>query len=133
MPRELGGRLAGLDQDPNAESKRRFGNAALVLLSAGNLVLVWVTAQMGPPWHPAVHAALALGFGWWAGVRMRMEAAPLRAGALDEASGAEVAALREEVGEMRRELGEVQERLDFTERLLTQAREAGRVRGRPES
>jgi hypothetical protein len=34
---------------------------------------------------------------------------------------------------VRRELGEVQERLDFAERLLSQAREAERLHGRRET
>lgn len=38
---------------------------------------------------------------------------------------ADVDALREEVTGLRRELDEAQNRLDFTERLLTQARERG--------
>lgn len=65
--------------------------------------------------------------------RMRLEEARVRAGALDKGSDAEIAALRDEVGEVRRELGEVQERLDFAERLLSQAREGGRLPGRRET
>jgi hypothetical protein len=40
---------------------------------------------------------------------------------------AEVDALRAELDEMHRRLAEAEERLDFTERLLTKQREAGRV------
>jgi hypothetical protein len=65
--------------------------------------------------------------------RMRLEEARVGAGALDSGTEAEIAALRDEVGEVRRELGEVQERLDFAERLLSQAGEAGRLPGRRES
>jgi predicted RNase H-like nuclease (RuvC/YqgF family) len=36
----------------------------------------------------------------------------------------EVQELREEVEELRRQLGEVQERVDFTERLLAQQKDA---------
>jgi hypothetical protein len=114
-------------------SKTRFWNAVLALLSAGNLVSVWFAARPGEPWHATVHAALALAFGLWAQSRMRLEEARLRASALDRGSEVETAAIRDDVGEVRRELGEVQERLDFAERLLSQAREADRVPGRREN
>jgi hypothetical protein len=120
------------DEDSNVASKARFWNAVLVLLSAGNVVSVWFAAQPGEPWHATIHAALGLAFGLWAQSRMRLEAR-LRAGALDEGSGGEIPALRDEVGEVRRELGEVQERLDFAERLLSQAREGDRLPGRRET
>jgi hypothetical protein len=116
-----------LDEDPNVASKTRFWNAVLVLLSAGNLVSIWFAAQPGEPWHATIHGALALGFGLWAQGRMRLEEARLREGALDKGSGVEIPALRDEVGEVRRELGEMQERLDFAERLLSQAREGDRL------
>jgi hypothetical protein len=115
-----------LDEDLNVASKTRFWNAVLVLLSAGNLISVWFAARPGEPWHATIHAALALAFGLWAQRRMRLEAARLRAGALDEASEVDIAALQDEVGDVQRELGEVQERLDFAERLLSQAREVDR-------
>jgi hypothetical protein len=51
--------------------------------------------------------------------RIRLEHEKLRAG---DASG-EIVALRDEVAALRNELVEVQERLDFTERLLTKARD----------
>ena len=114
-------------------SKTRFWNAVLVLLSAGNLVSVWFAAQPGEPWHATIHAALALAFGLWAQRRMRPEEARLRAGALDTGSDDELAALRDEAVAVRRELGEVQERLDFAERLLSQAHEADRLPGRRET
>jgi hypothetical protein len=65
--------------------------------------------------------------------RMRLEEARVNAGMLDKGSEAEIALLREEVREVRHELGEVQERLDFTERLLSQAREGDRLPGRRET
>lgn len=114
-------------------SKTRFWNVVLVLLSAGNLVSVWFAAQPGEPWHATIHGALALGFGLWAQGRLRLEEARWRGGALDTGSEVESAALRDEVGEVRRELGEVQERLDFAERLLSQAREGDRLPGRRET
>jgi hypothetical protein len=114
-------------------SKTRFWNAVLVLLSAANLVSVWFAARPGEPWHATTHAALALAFGLWAQRRIRLAEARSLPGALDKGSEVETAALRDEVGEVRRELGEVQERLDFTERVLGQAREADRLPRRPET
>jgi hypothetical protein len=114
-------------------SKTRFWNAVLVLLSAGNLVSVWFAAQPGEPWHATIHGALALAFGLWAQARMRLGEARWRAGALDTGSEVDSAALRDEVGDVRRELDEVHERLDFAERLLSQAREADRLPGRRET
>lgn len=113
-------------------SKTRFWNRVLVLLSAGNLISVWFAAP-GEPWHATIHAALALGFGLWAQRRMRLEEPRLPADALDQGSEGEIAALRDEAGEVRRELNEVQERLDFAERLLSQAREGDRPPGRRET
>jgi len=40
-------------------------------------------------------------------------------------------AMLEDLEAVRQEMGEVQERLDFTERLLAQHREAGRLPGEP--
>ena len=45
----------------------------------------------------------------------------------ESAALAEVDALREELQALRGEVGEMQERLDFTERLLAQAREQGKL------
>jgi hypothetical protein len=111
-------------------SKTRFWNAVLVALSAANVVFVWFAAG-DPPWHATTHAALAVAFGVWAQRRMRLAEAPLHAGALDTGNEDEIAALRDEAGDVRRELGEVQERLDFTERMLTQAKEVDRRRKEP--
>jgi len=65
--------------------------------------------------------------GWQKVARIRLEDARIRAGSLDGSAAAELTSLREEPGEVRRELAEVHERLDFAERLLTQARETERL------
>ncbi len=59
--------------------------------------------------------------------RTRLEEARLRAGGVEKAAEADIAALRDEVGELRRELSEVQERMDFAERLLSQVRDQERL------
>jgi len=116
-------------------TKQRFWNTVLVVLSAGNLVAAWFAARTGEPWHATIHTALALGFGLWAQRRIRLAEAGWQGSMLGEASEGEIAALRDEVGEVRRELGEMQERLDFAERLLSQAheREADRLPRRGET
>jgi hypothetical protein len=63
--------------------------------------------------------------------RTRLEESRLRLGALDGQAEADIEALRQDVGELRREFGEMQERLDFAERLLSQARDPERLPGRP--
>jgi hypothetical protein len=60
--------------------------------------------------------------------RLRLEEAKARAGAIGEGS-VDLAALRDEVTDLRHELAEVHERLDFTERMLTQQREAKELPG----
>lgn len=62
--------------------------------------------------------------------RMRLEETRLKTGGLDRGDVTEVAALREEVADLRRDLGDVHERLDFAERVLSQAREVERLPGR---
>jgi hypothetical protein len=114
-------------------SKTRLWNAVLAVLSAGNLASIWFAAQQGEPWHATIHGALALGFGLWAQGRIRLEEARWRTGALETGNDGETAVLRDEVGDVRRELSEMQERLDFAERLLSQAREGDRPPGRRET
>lgn len=63
--------------------------------------------------------------------RLHLEEAKLRAGALPDGAGAELDQMRLDVEQVRHELAEVQERLDFTERLLAQRREADRLPGAP--
>ena len=81
----------------------------------------------------AIPLAAIIFYGLLRVARMRLEEARVHACVLDKGGEAEIATLRDEVSEMRRELGEVQERLDFAERLLSQAREVDRLPGRPET
>jgi len=99
--------------------KRTIWYPIAVLLSAINLVGLGFAIAPGEPWHAAIHAALALGFGLWA--------QRLRPGPGGSDLQARLEALEGEMGMLRRELTETQERLDFTERVLTQAPEARRV------
>lgn len=90
-----------------------------VVLSVANVIAVWFAALPGEPWHATAHAALAVGFGLWAG---RLRQGPRRG---EIAAGLE--ALEIEVGQLRQELSEAQERLDFAERMLAQEPEPRRV------
>jgi predicted RNase H-like nuclease (RuvC/YqgF family) len=65
--------------------------------------------------------------------KMRLEEAKARAGSVDPGMADEVQALHEEVSTLHRELEELNERMDFTERVLAQARERNRLPGPPET
>jgi hypothetical protein len=93
-------------------------------LSVVNVLAVWFAAEPAglAQWHAMGHAALAVGFGWWAHrLRQRAQGGELQAG---------LEALEIEVSALRQELGETQERLDFAERML--ARETEPLRMDPE-
>jgi hypothetical protein len=90
-----------------------------LVLSALNVVGVGVAAGAAEPWHAGIHAVLGLAFWSWA-QRLRQPTAV--AGDPERLETLEL-----EVGQIRRELVEAQERLDFTERMLAQGRETGRL------
>ena len=91
-----------------------------------NVVGVAFAVSPGEPWHATLHAALAVAFGVWA----QHLKARRRAGVLDTGTETEIAALRDEVAALRRELSDLHERMDFAERLLSQAREMERLTSR---
>jgi hypothetical protein len=96
-----------------------------VVLSAINLVAVGFAAGEAQPWHAGVHAALALAFGLWAQrLRQRPGGSELLAGS---ELPARLEAIEAEVSKLGQELSETQERLDFAERVMAQAAEAGRL------
>jgi membrane-bound lytic murein transglycosylase B len=94
------------------------------ILSVLNVVAAGYAAASTEPLHAGTHAALALAFGVWAqSLRQRLkDARASREELRDPAEG--LAALEAEMQRMRQELTETQERLDFTERMLTQQRSA---------
>jgi hypothetical protein len=89
-----------------------------------------VIALLIPIFALAIPLAGVVFFGLQKLARTRLEEARLRAGVLDTGTETEIAVLRDDVGDLRRELGDLQERMDFAERLLSQAREAERLPGR---
>jgi hypothetical protein len=92
-----------------------------------NLVAVGFAAASTEPWHAAVHAALALGFGLWAQRLQpdhRRSELPGSLEALGGEIGSRLEALEGEISSLGRELSEAQERLDFAERVLAQRSDA---------
>ena len=89
-----------------------------------------VIALLIPIFALAIPLAGVVFFGLQKLARTRLEEARLRAGLLDRGTEADIGTLRDDVGELRRELSDLQERMDFAERLLSQAREVERLPGR---
>ena len=88
------------------------------VLSVVNLVAVGFAAGAAEPWHATLHAGLTLAFAAWAQRLGRSPAQPAQAEPANRLENLEA-----ELDQLRGELAEAQERLDFTERLLTQGRE----------
>jgi hypothetical protein len=104
--------------------KAKIWQPIAIVLSAVNLVAVGFAAAGAEGWHAGGHAALAVGFALWA---QRLRQRGVQTGAETEGElHAGLEALEIEVGELRRDLTEAQERLDFTERMLTQGAETRR-------
>ncbi len=90
-----------------------------VVLSAINLAGLGFAVASAEAGHAGIHGALALAFWVWA---QRLRQGP---GGSDVQTRLD--ALEAEVGSLRQQLSETHERLDFTERVLAQRPEAGRV------
>ena len=87
-----------------------------VILAAGNLIAVPIYA--GEPWHSFAHGAVGVLFALWAQrLKQRRDAEPK---AVEAGGGERVDVLEDEMTKLRQELSDAQERLDFTERMLTQ-------------
>jgi hypothetical protein len=86
-----------------------------LVLGALNLLGAGYATASGEPLHATIHAALALGFGWWA---RRLRTGP--GGRELQAGLASLEALEGEVTMLRQEVSELHERVDFAERLLAQ-------------
>jgi hypothetical protein len=97
-----------------------------LVLSALNFAGAGFAIAGGETWHAAAHVALAVGFGWWAQrIGQRRHEDEIRSEVQDTLQSPleRIQSLEGEVGRMQQELYEVQERLDFTERVLTQGKE----------
>ena len=103
----------------------RFWYPAAMVGCLVNAVAAVVAINPADPLHASLHAGLAAGLGLWAqGLRARRRGRPGDETAL---SAGEAPELRAEIDDLRREMGELQERVDFTERLLTQMRDVERL------
>lgn len=85
------------------------------LLSLGNLVAAWFAAQPGEPWHAAIHALLAVLFALGAQRLAARRRPPVESGGADK------------LRDLEDRLVELEERLDFTERALTDVRARGQI------
>jgi hypothetical protein len=76
----------------------------------------------GEPWHALAHGVLGVGFGLWAQrLKQRRDQGADQQSLEPTASGSDrIEGLEDELSRLRQELSEAQERLDFTERMLTQ-------------
>ena len=90
-----------------------------VILAAANLI--YVPFVSGDSWHALAHGALGVGFALWAQrLKQRRDAERGEQRAVEAGSGERVDLLEDEITKLRQELNDAQERLDFTERMLTQ-------------
>jgi len=87
-----------------------------VILAAGNLIAVPIYAA--EPWHSFAHGAVGVLFAMWA--QRLKQRRDVERKAVEAGGGERVDVLEDEMTKLRQELNDAQERLDFTERMLTQ-------------
>ncbi len=103
------------------------------LLSLVNVGAVWFAAAPAEPLHATVHAALGVGFALGARHLMTRQPRATRAEQLPPSSD-QSEQLHQTIDGLQGQMQELEERLDFTERLLAQQREAiAAAQRRPES
>jgi hypothetical protein len=98
-----------------------------LVLSALNFAGAGFAIARGEAWHTAAHVVLAVGFWAWAqriGHRRREDEIRTEVQDTLQSPLERMQALEGEVARVQQELYEVQERLDFTERVLAQGKEA---------
>jgi hypothetical protein len=90
-----------------------------VILAGANLI--YVPFVSGDPWHAFAHGAVGVAFALWAQrLKQRRDAERGEQRAVAAGGSERVEVLEDEMTKLRQELSEAQERLDFTERMLTQ-------------
>lgn len=106
--------------------KPRIWFPIAAVLSVLNVASVWIAAAPGEPLHATIHAALGVGFGLWAYKLFLRKRGRLLDSATEQLAAPvqeQIESFDAEMGLLRQELAETQERLDFAERMLTQARD----------
>jgi TolA-binding protein len=106
--------------------KSRLWYPVAIVLTLVNVGGIFFAAGETEPFHAAVHGALALAFGLWA-QRLRERR---REVVEDPDSQLLIDDMRQEIEDLRGGMVELQERLDFTERMLSQARNMERLEER---
>ena len=100
------------------------------LLSVVNVAAVWFAARPAEPWHATAHALLAVGFALGARRLMERRRAEVPSERLRQTLDHDEQ-VQQHVEGIQSRLQELEERVDFSERLLAQQREADRVDAPP--
>lgn len=96
-----------------------------VVLSAINVAALGFAVGAAEPWHAAAHGVFALAFGLWAR-HLRQGSGGRDLSQIEDQLEQQAVALEDTqaaLADQLRQLTELQERVDFAERLLTQARD----------
>ena len=112
---------------------RQFWYRVLAGLAIINLAGMGYALGVNEPRHAMLHIGLAAGFGLWARY-LRLRPAPVTPVGLQEQLEQQAAELEDAqatLADQSAQLAELQERLDFTERILAQAKDRPAV-GREE-
>ena len=103
-------------------------------LSVLNFAAAGYAVALTEPWHAAAHVAAAFAFGLWAR-RLRLGPGEGAVAGLKEQLERHAVALEDTqttLADQSTQLAELQERMDFTERLLAQARDRQALGNREE-
>jgi hypothetical protein len=112
---------------PTAAVWRRLS----IVLSAFNVAGAGFAIAAGEAWHAGIHVSLALVFGF-AAWRLKAGSSGSELAHIQQQLDQQATALEEAQGALARqatELAELQERVDFTERILAQARDRQKLGG----
>lgn len=103
------------------------------ILSAVNVGGLYFAMRAGEAPHAMVHGVLALGFAWWA-TRLGRGPAGAELNRLQEQLEQQAVVLEDTqalLASQANQIAELHERIDFTERLLTQARDRAPSQAEP--
>ncbi|HET9513722.1 MAG TPA: hypothetical protein VFO95_07320 [Gemmatimonadales bacterium] len=103
------------------------------ILSAVNVGGIFFAMRVSDPPHALLHAVLAVGFGWWA-IRLGRGSAGGELNRLQEQLEQQAVVLEDTqalLASQANQIAELHERIDFAERLLTQARDRAPSQAEP--